>query len=219
MLKVDLIIVGKSNVGKTALARRFLSDNKDKKNNSFGTFESLLPTVGVDLFNAKLTFDDKNSNQYGKEALINIWDTAGQEKFRSLTRGFFNRADAVIIVYDITDSESFFDIKNENGWLDQITENCNDNVVKMLIGNKIDLEESRIVQTSSGQSLADSYQIDFLETSNVSGVNVKESIYKMAEKVLDNILTSKIEGVENMDQSKLDKNGQIVSEKGSYCSC
>ena len=98
-----------------------------------------------------------------------LWDTAGQERFKTITASYYKGAHGIILVYDITDRQSFKDIEN---WLAEVDKYGNENVVKMLVGNKSDLEANRQVKTEEGKSLADSLGIKFLETSAKDAVNV-----------------------------------------------
>jgi Ras-related protein Rab-1A len=100
---------------------------------------------------------------------LQIWDTAGQERFKTITASYYKGAHGIILVYDITDRQSFKDIEN---WLAEVDKYGNENVVKLLVGNKSDLEASRQVKTEEGKTLADSLGIKFLETSAKDAVNV-----------------------------------------------
>ncbi len=103
---------------------------------------------------------------------LQIWDTAGQERFKTITASYYKGAHGIILVYDITDKQSFKDIEN---WLAEVDKYGNENVVKMLVGNKSDLEANRQVKTEEGKSLADSLGIKFLETSAKDAVNVEKA--------------------------------------------
>ena len=119
-MKVKCLILGEANVGKTSLLMRFI-DN---------VFKPLTPTLGVDYKQKELIIDKKS-------VIVQIWDTAGQEKFRTLTKVYFQKIDSVFFVYDITNIESF---KNMEFWIKCLKENVDySKVVTMLIGNKIDL--------------------------------------------------------------------------------
>uniref|UniRef100_A0A0E0H1B8 Uncharacterized protein n=2 Tax=Oryza TaxID=4527 RepID=A0A0E0H1B8_ORYNI len=100
------------------------------------------------------------------------WDTAGQERFRTITSSYYRGAHGITIVYDITDMESFNNVKE---WMSEIDKYANDIVCKLLVGNKCDLAESRVVETAAAQAYADEIGISFLETS------AKDSIKKIWE--------------------------------------
>ncbi|MBA0660869.1 hypothetical protein Goklo_012816, partial [Gossypium klotzschianum] len=98
----------------------------------------------------------------GKRIKLQIWDTAGQERFRTITTAYYRGAMGILLVYDVTDESSFNNIRN---WIRNIEQHASDNVNKILVGNKADMDESkRAVPTSKGQALADEYGIKFFET-------------------------------------------------------
>lgn len=123
---------------------------------------SFLPTIGVD-------FKIRTFESSGSTVKLQIWDTAGQERFKTITASYYKGAHGIILVYDITDRQSFKDIEN---WLAEVDKYGNENVVKLLVGNKSDLEASRQVKAEEGKTLADSLGIKFLETSAKEAVNV-----------------------------------------------
>lgn len=116
----------------------------------------------------------------GKTIKLQIWDTAGQERFRTITSSYYRGANGIIIVYDITDMESFNNVKQ---WLSEIDKYANDSVCKLLVGNKCDLAESRVVDTSVAQAYADEIGIPFLETSAKDSINVEEAFLAMSEAI------------------------------------
>ncbi len=104
---------------------------------------------------------------------LQIWDTAGQERFRTITSSYYRGANGIIVVYDVTDRESFANVKQ---WLHEIDRYASESVHKLLVGNKIDLEKKRVVSTQEGKEFADSIGIEFIETSA-----------KMADKEANNV--------------------------------
>ena len=98
----------------------------------------------------------------GKVVKLQIWDTAGQERFRTITSSYYRGANGIIVVYDVTDRESFANVKQ---WLHEIDRYASENVHKLLVGNKIDLEKKRVVSTEEGREFAQSIGIEFIETS------------------------------------------------------
>ncbi|PPD98787.1 hypothetical protein GOBAR_DD04219 [Gossypium barbadense] len=133
-------------VGKSCLLLRF-SDG------SFTT--SFITTIGIDFKIRTIELD-------GKRVKLQIWDTAGQERFRTITTAYYRGAMGILLVYDVTDESSFNNIRN---WIRNIEQHASDNVNKILVGNKADMDESkRAVPTSKGQALADEYGIKFFET-------------------------------------------------------
>ncbi|KAG0463753.1 hypothetical protein HPP92_019822 [Vanilla planifolia] len=133
-------------VGKSCLLLRF-SDG------SFTT--SFITTISIDFKIRTIELD-------GKRIKLQIWDTAGQERFRTITTAYYRGAMGILLVYDVTDESSFNNIRN---WIRNIEQHASDNVNKILVGNKADMDESkRAVPTSKGQALADEYAIKFFET-------------------------------------------------------
>eukprot|EP00891_Asterochloris_glomerata_P001044 jgi/Astpho2/1044/Aster-00862 len=105
---------------------------------------------------------------------LQIWDTAGQERFRTITSAYYRGAMGILLVYDVTDEASFNNIRN---WMRNIEQHASDNVNKVLIGNKCDMDEhKRVVPYSKGQALADEYRIQFFETSAKNNIRVEESL-------------------------------------------
>merc|ERR1712010_195769 len=115
-----LLLIGDSGVGKSCLLLRFADDTYA---------ESYISTIGVD-------FKIRTINLEGKTIKLQIWDTAGQERFRTITSSYYRGAHGIIVVYDITDAESFTNVKQ---WLNEIDRYANENVNKLLVGNKSDL--------------------------------------------------------------------------------
>ncbi|PQP96866.1 ras-related protein RABE1a [Prunus yedoensis var. nudiflora] len=117
----------------------------------------------------------------GKRIKLQIWDTAGQERFRTITTAYYRGAMGILLVYDVTDESSFNNIRN---WIRNIEQHASDNVNKILVGNKADMDESkRAVPTSKGQALADEYGIKFFETSAKTNLNVEEVFFSIARDI------------------------------------
>lgn len=178
MLKVDIILIGSGSVGKTAFGTRFMKENEGDAYNI--DYDSIKPTIGCDLFKTKLTLP---SNQIID---VNIWDTAGQERYKSLTKNYFHKADGVVLAYDITCPDSFYEVK-DNGWMESVMQYCPEDIPKTLIGNKCDLEVDREIESSLGVSLAELYNIPFYETSGMSGYNVYHVIQDLVERIVDSL--------------------------------
>jgi len=155
-----LLLIGDSGVGKSCLLLRFAEDSYT---------ESYLSTIGVD-------FKIRTIDVDGKTIKLQIWDTAGQERFRTITAAYYRGAHGIVVVYDVTDSESF---ENVRMWLKEIERYAADYVEKLLIGNKSDLVAKKVVEYSIAKELADSLEIPFLETSAKDSTNVDEMFYTM----------------------------------------
>eukprot|EP00210_Caulerpa_lentillifera_P003720 g3553.t1 len=142
-------------VGKSCLLLRF---SEDSFTNSFIT------TIGID-------FKIKTINVDNKWIRLQIWDTAGQERFRTITSAYYRKATGILLVYDVTDEGSF---KNVRNWMQNIRQHANDQVSKILIGNKSDMKDKRVVPREKGEALAKELGIPFIESSAKTGENVTE---------------------------------------------
>nr|ABD65444.1 Rab35 [Suberites domuncula] len=159
-----LLIIGDSGVGKSSLLLRF-ADNLFS-----GTY---ITTIGVDF---KIRTIDVN----GEKVKLQIWDTAGQERFRTITSTYYRGTHGVIVVYDVTNGESFVNVKR---WLQEIDQNC-DVVNRILVGNKNDCPERKVVQTEDATKFADQIGIQLFETSAKENLNVEEVFYAITRLVL-----------------------------------
>ncbi|KAG9157861.1 hypothetical protein Leryth_000030 [Lithospermum erythrorhizon] len=169
---IKLLLIGDSGVGKSCLLLRF-SDG------SFTT--SFITTIGIDFKIRTIELD-------GKRIKLQIWDTAGQERFRTITTAYYRGAMGILLVYDVTDESSFNNIRN---WIRNIEQHASDNVNKILVGNKADMDESkRAVPTAKGQALADEYGIKFFETSAKTNLNVEEVFFSIARDIKQRLAES-----------------------------
>ncbi|KAL0488344.1 Ras-related protein Rab [Acrasis kona] len=168
-LLVKLLVIGDSGVGKSSLLLRYAE----------GTFsEHHLATIGVD-------FKLRTDTVLNKRVKIQVWDTAGQERFKSIAIGYYRGAHGIAIVYDVTNEQSFNNVKN---WLEQITDHASEHAQLILVGNKCDLDRERCVDRARGEELANSLKIPFVETSAKNSVNVEAAFSKVVTKVVeDNI--------------------------------
>ena len=119
-------------------------------------------SIGVD-------FKLKNIEIDNKRIKLQVWDTAGEERFRTITTSYYKGAQAIVVVYDITDKESFEHVKN---WMADVDKFAKEGVLRILVGNKCDLEHQRVVSKENGKDLADKYGIQFMETSAKETINV-----------------------------------------------
>ncbi|XP_049335599.1 uncharacterized protein rab44 isoform X8 [Astyanax mexicanus] len=156
----NVVMVGNSSVGKTSFMNRLQS----------GHFSpDYCSTIGVDTCVQNITLG-------GRTVKLHVWDTAGQERYHSITRQVFHKAQGLLLMYDITSSESFCAVRN---WVTQIKECAPDDVIMILLGNKNDCAE-RKVQLQEGEDLSREYKIHFLECSAATGENVEESMKTLA---------------------------------------
>ena len=112
---------------------------------------------------------------------MQIWDTAGQERFKNIIASYYRGAHGILLLYDVTDRESF---KNLSNWLIEIEKNANKNILKVLIGNKTDLEEKRIISYNQGKEFADTYGLKYVETSAKKNLNVTEAFETLGREIM-----------------------------------
>ena len=145
---------------------------------------------------------------------MQIWDTAGQERFRNVISSYFRGSHGIFVIYDITNRDSF---KNLENWLLEIEKNSNQNVLKILVGNKKDLEEDREIKTEEGQSFADRNGMQFMETSAKMNINVNETFEALAKLMIQ--FNSENKPVANKnDTKKLNvASGKDLSTKKKCC--
>eukprot|EP00668_Euglena_longa_P048101 GGOE01065162.1.p1 GENE.GGOE01065162.1~~GGOE01065162.1.p1 ORF type:complete len:227 (+),score=76.27 GGOE01065162.1:58-681(+) len=161
---IKLLLIGESGVGKSCLMVRFAED----------TFsESYLSTIGID-------FKARDVDVGGQRCSLQVWDTAGQEQFRTITAAFYRGAHGIALVYDVTNRSTF---SNITYWMKQMEKYAAEDVCKILIGNKEDLLDMRMVKTSEGLAVAQQHRCEFYETSAKSGLNVEKALTDLAREV------------------------------------
>jgi len=163
-----LLLIGDSGVGKSCLLLRFADHTYT---------ESYISTIGVDFKIRTIELD-------GKTIKLQIWDTAGQERFRTITSSYYRGAHGIIVVYDVTDVESFNNVKQ---WLNEIDRNATENVTKLLVGNKCDLVNKKAVDYETAKDFAEKLTIPFLETSAKNATNVEKAFLTMAAEIKSTI--------------------------------
>ncbi|EGG19023.1 Rab GTPase [Cavenderia fasciculata] len=192
-----ILLIGDSDVGKTSIVKRFSDDIFD---------EDLLCTIGVEYKVKTLKVDDK-------EVTFNIWDTAGQEKFRALISSYYRGAHGIILTYDVTKRETF---KNLQYWLNEIeTFSTRSNVVKLLVGNKID-KENREVTREEGLEFARSKAMLFIECSAKTKVGIQQAFEELAHKILE---TPDEEPQKKKKSTNLVQPDEQDQNMDSYCRC
>jgi Ras-related protein Rab-1A len=137
--------------------------------------ESHLTTIGVDFKVRTVCIGDKTVK-------LQVWDTAGQETFRTITSNYYRGAHGILLVYDVTDRNSFTAIQR---WLDEVKQYASEDADKQLVGNKIDMEERRQVSSEEGERLASERNMPFLETSAKSATRVQEAFLQTAERLAE----------------------------------
>ncbi|XP_029847953.1 ras-related protein Rab-3 isoform X1 [Ixodes scapularis] len=166
-----ILIIGNSSVGKTSFLFRYADD-------SFTS--AFVSTVGID-FKVKTVF------RHDKRVKLQIWDTAGQERYRTITTAYYRGAMGFILMYDVTNEESFNSVQD---WVTQIKTYSWDNAQVILVGNKCDMEDERVVSTERGKQLADQLGLEFFETSAKENVNVKAVFERLVDIICDKMSES-----------------------------
>ena len=152
LIKLKLIVVGNQGTGKSCILNRFVNETFE---------ENYQATIGLD-------FQSKNITIHDQDVRLIIYDTAGQEKFRSLIPMYIREAQIILLVYDISDKDSFDAMPN---WIQEVKEVLNKEVVFALIGNKMDLESQRKISYEEGKKLAEKNNFVFQEVSAKTGKN------------------------------------------------
>ncbi|PHJ20716.1 rab1 protein [Cystoisospora suis] len=160
-----LVLIGDSGVGKSCLLLRFSDD---------AFTESYITTIGVD-------FRFRTINVDNDVVKLQIWDTAGQERFRTITSAYYRGADGIVLVYDVTDRESFSHVDE---WLAEVNRYANESTCKILVGNKCEKNDDRQVATEEGQRKAEELGISFIETSAKNAINVEEAFTVVAKELI-----------------------------------
>lgn len=170
-IKFKVVVAGSKSVGKTSLIRRYSTGKFDK---------STLSTIGVD-------FETKKLNVDGTDILLNLWDFAGEKKFRVLLPSYVSGASGALLLYDITNKDSLNDIHD---WMSVISSVPNSPKTKLLIEAKIDLENQRKVKREDAQKLFDKYEFkgEIIATSAKTGENVDNAFQVLGREILKNSL-------------------------------
>jgi len=197
--KCQLLIIGDSFVGKTSLLGRY---TKDIFNSSY------LATIGLENFT-------KDEIINGKTVRIKIWDTAGQEKFQSLTKSFFRNAEGIMIVFDVTNSETYDHIIYWTQSIKIYVDSEIENIPVIIIGNKID-SNKREINKQEAQKYSQELGYPYFETSAKTGENVNKTIDYLVNQVLkrNSIIRSKRANDENGNN-----NVKLNKQKEENCHC
>ncbi|XP_007244835.1 ras-related protein Rab-6A isoform X1 [Astyanax mexicanus] len=196
--KFKLVFLGEQSVGKTSLITRFMYDSFDN------TYQA---TIGIDFLSKTMYLEDRTIR-------LQLWDTAGQERFRSLIPSYIRDSAAAVVVYDITNVNSF---QQTTKWIDDVRTERGSDVIIMLVGNKTDLADKRQVSIEEGERKAKELNVMFIETSAKAGYNVKQ-LFRRVAAALPGMESTQDKSREDMIDIKLEKPPeQPVSEGG--CSC
>lgn len=191
--KFKIVILGDTCVGKSCILMRFVKNSM---------LHSHLSTIGIDSSTKSIT------TERGK-AILQIWDTAGQEKFRSISQSYIRNADAIILVYDVTSEETF---RHVSTWMEAINSLAKQGLPVILVGNKIDIENERRITTEEGEKLAERYKILFKEASAMSGNGVADVFTMLTVEIFDK------QGISGSGGCKLE-DAKKVSNNKKKCDC
>ena len=196
MFKV--VLVGDMSVGKTNIIAKYLK-------NDFS--EDYKTTIGVE-------FHSKIAKVEGHVVKAQIWDTCGQERFKSITDSYYRGAKGAFVVYDITRKNTF---ESVDSWISALRSAADKNLNIIIIGNKSDLEDQRQVETEQGEEKAQNNEAAFMETSAYSGDNIDKAFDNMITDVYNKCKSEMLANVEidigkskdiNLNQNKEDKKGK-----------
>ena len=195
---IKYIIVGNAYVGKSNIIYRFVE-------NKFS--ENYKATINLD-------FSYKNMKINDKIFRIQLWDTAGQEEFQSISRGYYKSGACALVVYDITDRETF---NNVSSWVEECKNNGPSTITLVLVGNKIDLEDKRQVTYEEGEDFANRNNMQFYETSALNGTNIdklfNDTVESINRKIEENYYKDKDCGIEFNTQNKINLNKEPPKKK------
>eukprot|EP01038_Epipyxis_sp_PR26KG_P011210 gene11210-15041_t len=210
-----LVLIGDNGVGKSALLLRFAE-------NTFSEIPASSATIGVD-FKFRILKVEK------KTVKLQIWDTAGQERFKTITSAYYRGADGIIMIYDITNHDSF---RHMNEWFQEVNRYASESCVKLIVANKIDLE-NRVISINEGKTYAQSLNLPFIETSASDGTNVEEAFQLIAQELVrvktnssspksrsstsSNTTSSAVNTSNIVLTENEDKSGNAKSKKSSCC--
>ena len=187
-----ILVLGDPSVGKSCFLIRYTED----------TFQDVyLSTIGMDCKYKDVILEEDKSIR------LQIWDTAGQDRFRSITKNLYKGAAGIMLIYDITNRNTFDNVKK---WVNSIKEEVTSKVVIILVGNKIDLDKKRQVQTDEGEQIAEEFDMPFFECSALTGENINLAFETLAKKLVEVKAKAKQQG-EQLKQNK------VGGEKKSCC--
>ena len=175
---IKILTLGDATVGKSSIVLRY-SDNKFN--------DTILSTIGVD---SKRKIIKVN----GEKIKVSIWDIAGQEKFQNIVKQYYNGANGVLLIYDITSKKSFDKIQF---WYDDLSKNSNiEELFICLVGNKLDLKKTRVITIEEAKEYAKKLDVPYFEVSAKSGEGIKELFDDIIKKIMDKIKSNDLDEIE-----------------------
>ncbi|KAG0378959.1 GTP-binding protein of the rab [Mortierella sp. AD032] len=195
-----LLLIGDSGVGKSCLLLRFADDTYT---------ESYISTIGVD-------FKIRTIELEGKTVKLQIVNgaLAGQERFRTITSSYYRGAHGIIVVYDVTDQDTFNNVKQ---WLAEIDRYASEGVNKLLVGNKSDLTNKKVVDYTVAKEFSDQLAIPFLETSAKSATNVEQAFLTMAKQIKDRMGAANVDASGPSKSIKVGSGQQLPAQTSGGC--
>lgn len=198
--KFKLVFLGEQSVGKTSLITRFMYDSFDN------TYQA---TIGIDFLSKTMYLEDRTVR-------LQLWDTAGQERFRSLIPSYIRDSSVAVVVYDITNYNSF---QQTAKWIDDVRTERGSDVIIMLVGNKTDLSDKRQVTTEDGERKAKELNVMFIETSAKAGYNVKQLFRRVAAALPGMESTTDKANKDDLIEVKLKDTPQEPQPQTGGCAC
>ena len=200
-LSLKILLIGDSQVGKTSLLLKYTEHVFPEEH---------IATIGVEYKDKFIVKDNYNIR-------LQIWDTAGQERFHSITKNIYRNANGVLFVYDITNQESFNNIKN---WIKDL-QNVGNDIKGVIIGNKLDLDQKRDVSKEDLEEMGKKNQMPFLETSAKQNINVNEGFDLLVNELLkgknENQIVEMFSRKTRSDLSISSKTNSTKKQKSGCC--
>ena len=198
-----IVLIGDTSVGKTNILSKYLTDEFDPESKA---------TVGVE-------FGTKNFKIENNIVKVQIWDTAGQERYRSITNAYYKGAKGALLVYDITNKKSF---DNLDKWISDLKINGDEKISIVLLGNKSDLENQRVISTEEGKNKAELFKFAFMETSALNGNNIERAFDELIKEVYrDNHELFEKQAKVEMNDKGIDleqgKSGENKNNEKNWC--
>ena len=202
MHKVKIVLVGSHHTGKTSIVNKYVL-------NKFT--QHTISTTQPAFCQKQITYRDHQLS-------LEIWDTAGQERYHALSPLFYRDADAGIVVFDLTDQESY---DKAQKWIDELKKARGDNIHIAIAGNKVDLIDKRVISNSDGQKLAQTINAPYFETSAKTAENIEALFNSISDHIVNQILSNQANG-DNPDQKKSLRASirfEQAQPESSGCSC
>ena len=194
-----IVVVGSSGVGKTAIVKRLIDDVFTGENET---------TIGVEF----KSFPCKCGEDWVK---LDIWDTAGQEKFRAISKAYFRNSVGAVLVFSLTDKNSFDSLSQ---WISDLQTLSSPNCVILLIGNKSDLDNQRCISQSDIDTFSNRYSIDYIETSALTSKNISESFLRLSNLIHSKVKIGEISGsFQKLSKPSINITNNNQNQKNNCC--